>query len=81
MMGKDLRNIFGGLLRAATPYEKGSTAGKRALKTGLAVAGDVLGGKSIKTLFKRGPKRAGGELLDDLVLVMSSKPKRAKNIN
>ena len=55
MMGKGLGNIFGGLLRAATPILKriGSTVGKRALKTGLTVASDVLSGKNVKTSFKQ----------------------------
>ena len=56
----------------------GSTVGKRALKTGLTVAGDVLSGKNVNTSFKQRLKRAGGESLDDLASVMSSKPKQAK---
>ena len=83
MMGKGLGNIFGGLLRAATPMLKkiGSTVGKRALKTGLAVANNVLGETDVKTSVKKGFKRGGGELLNDLVSAMSSTPpppKRAK---
>ena len=80
MMGKGLGNVFGGLLRAAAPVLKkiGTTVGKRALKAGVSVASDLLGGKNIKSSLKRRAQEAGGELLGDLASVMSSPPKRAK---
>ena len=80
MMGKGLGNVFGGLLRAAAPVLKkiGTTVGKRALKAGVSVASDLLGGKNIKSSLKRRAPEVGGELLGDLASVMSSPPKRAK---
>ena len=80
MMGKGLGNVFGGLLRAAAPVLKkiGTTVGKRALKAGVSVASDLLGGKNIKSSLKRRAQEAGGELLGDLASVMSSPPKQAK---
>ena len=48
--GHGLRNIFGGLFKAAMPLlKKGAkTLGREALKTGLNIAGDVVQGRNIK---------------------------------
>ena len=80
MMGKGLGNVFGGLLRAAAPVLKkiGTTVGKWALKAGVSVSIDLLGGKNIRSSLKRRAQEAGGELLGDLASAMSSPPKRPK---
>ena len=52
--GHGIGSLFGGLVRnAATFVQRGAIAlGKRALKTGLNVAGDVLSGQSVKDSAK-----------------------------
>ncbi|KAJ8048251.1 hypothetical protein HOLleu_00494 [Holothuria leucospilota] len=52
--GHGIGNILGGLFRSAVPLlKKGAKAlGKEALRTGMAVAGDVLDGRSLKSSVK-----------------------------
>ena len=67
-----LGSLFGGLIRNAVPLiKRGALAlGKRALKTGLGVAGDVLSGQNIKESAK--PKRWVKETGKDMIRVLGS---------
>ena len=71
--GHGLGNLLGSLLRSAMPLiKRGALAlGKRALTTGMRVAGDVATGQNVKQAVTRRAKEAGGELLDGL---LKSKP-------
>ena len=53
--GAGIGNILGGLWRAAVPILKrgAKTAGKRAIKAGIKVTGDVIRGRNVKTSVKR----------------------------
>ena len=64
--GHGLGNLFGSLLRSAMPLiKRGALAlGKRALTTGMCVAGDVAAGQNLKQAVTRSAKEAGGELLN-----------------
>lgn len=64
-IGSGLGNIFGGLWRAAVPLLKrgAKTAGKKALRTGIKVAGDVLKGRKLSTSIKK----RGAEALDSFL--------------
>lgn len=64
--GNGLGSIFSGLLKAAVPMLKrgAATLGRTALKAGVNVARDALGGKNIKEAFKDNAKSAGRELLN-----------------
>ena len=57
--------MFGGLLRSAMPLiKRGAVAlGKRALKTGVHIADDVMSGQNINTATKRCVTEAGKDLL------------------
>jgi hypothetical protein len=63
--GHGLGSILSGLFRSALPLlKRGAMAlGRQALSTGAQMAGDVLGGESLKASAKRRLKSAGSELL------------------
>jgi hypothetical protein len=63
--GHGIGNLLSGLFRAATPLlKKGAMAlGKRALKTGMKIAGDAIQGKNIKQAAKRHLMDTGTELV------------------
>ena len=67
--GHGLGSLFGGLIRSAMPLiKRGALAlGKRALKTGLGVAGDVLSGQSIKSSAKRRLKETGKDMVSKML--------------
>ena len=63
--GHGLGSLFGGLIRSAVRLIKsGAMAlGKRAFKTGLNVAGDVLAGHNLKDSAKRRVKKTGKDMI------------------
>ncbi len=63
--GHGLGSILSGLLRTVTPLlKRGAKAlGKRALKTGMQIAGDVIQGKNVKKAAKRRLKQMGADLV------------------
>ena len=67
--GHGLGSLFGGLIRSAVPLIKSGAIAlwKRALKTGLNVAGDVLSGQSLKNSAKRRVKEAGKDLVSTIL--------------
>lgn len=64
--GHGLGSIFSGLFKAAVPMlKKGAVQlGKTALKTGVNIAKDALGGESIKSAFSKNVKSAGRDILN-----------------
>ena len=74
--GHGLGRLFGGLLRSAAPLiKRGAVAlGKRALKTGLRVADDVMSGQSVKDSAKRRAKEAGTDFINSLLGGAGSPP-------
>lgn len=84
MTGGGLGSVFSGLLRTATPLLKkvAKGLGKRALKTGTRVAGDILAGENVKTSLKRRAKETGKDLLGDVLSgigdISSPPPKKKK---
>ena len=74
--GHGLGSRFGGLLRSAAPLiKRGAVAlGKRALKTGLRVADDVMSGQSVKDSAKRRAKEAGTDFINSLLGGAGSPP-------
>lgn len=78
--GHGLGNIFGSLFRSVMPlFKRGAMAlGKRALKTGVNVARDVVGGGNLKASVKRRAKEAGVDLLDGLLKGPAPKKRRVK---
>ena len=75
--GSGLGNIFSGLWRAAVPLlKRGAKAvGKRAVRTGIRVAGDVLRGRNMKTSLKR----RGAEALDSFLGAPAKKSRKTSN--
>ena len=67
--GHGLGSLFGGLIRSAVPLIKnGAMAlGKRAFKTGLNVAGDVVAGHNLKDSAKRRVKEAGKDMISRIL--------------
>ena len=67
--GHGLCSLFGGLFRsAATLIKRGATAlGKKALRTGLHVADDMLSGQNVKESAKRRAKEVGSHFLSKLL--------------
>ena len=63
--GHGLGNLFSGLIRAAMPLVKSGVKalGKQGLKTGMQIAGDVLGGQKPKQAVQRRAKQAGTRLV------------------
>lgn len=63
--GHGLGSILSGLFRTALPVLKkvGATVGKEALKGGLDVASDVMGGDSLKQSLKRRARERGQSFL------------------
>ena len=59
--GHGFGSLFSGLLRSVAPLiRRGAVAlGKRALSTGVQIAGDVVAGKNIKKAAKRRATAAG----------------------
>lgn len=78
--GHGLGNIFGSLFRSAMPLiKRGAVAlGKRALKTGVRVARDVVAGGNLKAAVKRRAKEAGVDLLDGLLNAPAPKKKKVQ---
>jgi len=79
MGGKGLGSLFSGALRIITPLLKraGVGLGKRALKTGVRLVGDVARGQNVKSSLKRRARQSGQELLRDLTGArMPAKKKR-----
>jgi len=64
--GHGLGNLFSGLVRAAMPLVKSGVKalGKQGMKTGMQIAGDVLGGHNPKQAAKRRVKQAGTRLIN-----------------
>ena len=64
-----LGSLFGGMIRNAAPLIKsgGIALGKRALKTGLNVAADVLSDQSLNNSAKRRVKEAGKDIISTLL--------------
>ena len=67
--GHGLGSLLGGLLRSVAPLiRRGAVAvGKRALRTGMQIADDVMTGQNIKQAAKRRVTNAGKDLLRSLV--------------
>ena len=67
--GHGLGSLFGGLIRSAVPLIKsGAIAlGKRAFRTGLNVAGDVLAGHNLKDAAKRHVREAGKDMISRIL--------------
>ena len=67
--GHWLGNNFGSLLRSAMPLIKRGALAlvKRALTTGMRMAGDVAAGQNLKQAVTRHAKEAGDKLLDGLL--------------
>ena len=67
--GHGLGSLLGGLLRSVAPLiRRGAVAvGKRALRTGMQIADDVMTGQNIKQAAKRRVTDAGKDLLRSLV--------------
>ena len=67
--GHGLGSLLGGLLRSVAPLiRRGAAAvGKRALRTGMQIADDVMTGQNIKQAAKRRVTNAGKDLLRSLV--------------
>ena len=63
--GHGLGNLLSGLVRAAMPLVKSGmkALGKKGLKTGVQIAGDVIRGKKPKRAAKRRAKQAATQLL------------------
>ena len=78
--GHGLGNLFGSLFRSAMPLiKRGAMAlGKRALKTGVRVAQDVVGGGNLKQAVKRRAREAGADLLDGLLNAPPPKKRRRR---
>ena len=82
MGGYGLGGIFSSGLRMVTPFLKkvGKTLGKKALKTGVSIANDVLSGKNLKTSLKENVSATGKTLLKDVLgAVGSGSAVRARN--
>jgi len=64
--GAGIGNIFGGLLRTILPMVKsaGKAVGRQALKTGMNVASDVIGGRNIGESFDEHAKAGTQHLLN-----------------
>jgi hypothetical protein len=79
MNGKGIGGLLSSAFRAAMPLLKraGKSLGKRALKTGAALAQDVVAGRNVKRAVKRRAIESGGDLLDDLAGITNNPP-RAK---
>lgn len=73
--GYGLGNILSGLFRSAVPLlKKGAISlGKTALKTGLNVAKDGLMGKNIKSSLKTNVRRAGKDILGNVIHTATNK--------
>ncbi|RLJ22857.1 hypothetical protein DJ031_00120 [bacterium endosymbiont of Escarpia laminata] len=80
--GHGLGNIFGSLFRSAMPLiKRGALAlGKRALKTGMHVARDVVAGGNLKESVKKRAKAAGTDLLDSLLNAPPKKVQRRRRV-
>ena len=67
--GHGLGSLFGGLIRSAVPLIKSGAMAlaKRAFKTGLNVAGDVLAGHNLKGSAKRRVKEAGKDMISRIL--------------
>ena len=79
--GHGLGSVFSGLFKAATPLlKRGAKAlGKKALKTGMELANDLIEGKNFKTAAKDRLKKAGSSLMEEAVGSLRRPPgKRAK---
>ena len=80
--GHGLGNILGGLFRSALPMIKqgAKVIGKEAVKTGVGVAADVLGGQNIKTATKQRARQAGLNMTSQVMQQLSepSTPARKK---
>ena len=74
--GHGLGSLFGSLLRsAALLIKRGAVAlGKRALKTGLRVADNVMSGQTMKDSTKRRAKEAGTDFINSLLGGAGSPP-------
>ena len=83
--GHGLGSLFGGLLRNVAPLtRRGAVAvGKRALKTGMQIADDVMTGQNIKQAAKRRVTDAGKDLMRSLLATagppgVRAQPKKTK---
>lgn len=78
--GHGIGSLLGGLVKGALPLlaSGAKTFGKELLRTGVDVAGDVLGEKDFKSSAVKNFKEAGSNLLGKLSHTLSaSAPKRA----
>ena len=68
--GHELGSIFGGLFQAAVPLlKKGAkTLDRKALKTGLNIAENVVAGKNLKQAAKSRLKSTGQSLLQKAII-------------
>ena len=80
--GHGFGSLFSGLLRSVAPLiRRGAVAlGKRALSTGVQIAGDVVAGKNIKKAAKRRATTAGRDLMQSLFNTPPPPGKRMKRI-
>ena len=80
--GYGFGSLFSGLLRSVAPLiRRGAVAlGKRALRTGAQIAGDVVTGKNIMKAAKRRATVAGRDLMESLLNAPPPPGKRMKRI-
>ena len=80
--GHGFGSLFSGLLRSVAPLiRRGAVAlGKRALSTGVQIAGDAVAGKNIKKAAKRRATAAGRDLMQSLLNTPPPPGKRMKRI-
>ncbi len=67
--GHGLGNLFSGLVRVAMPLVKSGVKAlaKQGMKTGMQIAGDVLGGQKPRKAAKRRAKQAGMHLIGKVI--------------
>ena len=80
--GHGFGSLFSGLLRSVAPLiRRGAIAlGKRALSTGVQIAGDTVAGKNIKKAAKRRATAAGRDMMQSLLNTPPPPGKRMKRI-
>ena len=83
--GHGLRSLIGVLLRSVAPLtRRGVVAlGKRALRTGMQIAEDVVAGQNIKQVAKRRATDAGTDLVRNILAATGppqTQPKRRRPI-